>query len=211
MTTTTIQRSILTRLRSLSPRRGLTLDAASGIAERQAALLLEASGVIDGPVPISLLSDLPRIELATERHLPSSGMSYWTGDVWRLVANASEPSYRQRFSLAHEYKHVIDHPVRDLLYADHRSRERVADHFAACLLMPKRMVIRAWCAGEQDIAQLADLFAVSTQAMERRLVILGLLDHRRTGTYVCERGGAGLPRTRSLAIAGIVPTAGGPV
>ncbi len=201
--------STLTRLRAMAPQRGLDLDEALRIAERQATLLLTLSGVTDGPVPLSILTDLPRIQIDTEPDLPSSGMSYWNGEVWRLIAHADEHPTRQRFSLAHEYKHVIDHPSRDLLYPDHRTREQIADHFAACLLMPKRLVIRAWCAGEQNLATLADLFAVSPQAMERRLLELRLLDLPRLSGYTCTRGRTALPSARSFAIAGSNPIHGG--
>jgi hypothetical protein len=198
--------STLARLRSLNPHRGLELEEALGIAERQAATLLQLSGISEGPVPLTVLSDLPRIELVTEADLPSSGMSYWTNEAWRLVARAGEHPNRQRFSLAHEYKHVIDHPCRDLLYADHRTRELVADHFAACLLMPRAWITRAWCAGEQNITALADLFVVSPAAMERRLRTLGHLQGPGVGGYRCSRGSnqALLPR-QPLAIAGHAP------
>ena len=178
---------ILARLRSLNPPRGLDERTALSIAERQATLLLELTGALAAPVPIRLLTQLPRIELARTQ-LPTSGVSYWTGSAWRLECNRAEPMVRQRFTLAHEFKHVIDHPLRDLLYADHGARERVADHFAACLLMPKRLVVRAWCSGEQDLTQLAELFVVSTEAMSRRLATLGLSDQRLPRPLRCSRG-----------------------
>lgn len=191
--------SLLARLRAMSPTRGLELTEALGVAERQATTLLEASKVSFAPVPLSLLSDLPRIVLGVEQLLPTSGVSFWDGDDWQLKASAEEHATRQRFSLAHEYKHVIDHPSRDLLYPNHAIRERVADHFAACLLMPRVLITRAWCAGEQDVAQLAELFAVSPPAMERRLRELGHLEQPLIRRYSCARG---LPSNRRFAIAG---------
>lgn len=191
--------SLLARLRAMSPARGLGLAEAIGVAERQATTLLEASKISSAPVPLSLLSDLPHIVLGVEHQLPTSGVSFWDGDNWQLKANAEEHATRQRFSLAHEYKHVIDHPNRDLLYPSHAIRERVADHFAACLLMPRVLITRAWCAGEQDVAQLAELFSVSPLAMERRLRELGHLDRPLIRRYSCARG---LPNSRRFAIAG---------
>ena len=78
-------RSVLARLRGLSPARGLDTAEALGIAERQATALLRITGTSDGPVPLSILSQLPRIRLEIETELPSSGMSYWDGTDWRLV------------------------------------------------------------------------------------------------------------------------------
>ena len=200
--------SPLARLRALAPKRGLDFRTALGIAERQASLLLRLSGVTDGPVPLDVLSNLHRIELGSA-DLPTSGLSYWTGTTWRLEANRTEPEVRRRFTLAHEFKHVIDHPSRDLLYDNHWTRERVADQFAACLLMPKTLVVRAWCSGEQDIDRLAELFVVSSEAMTRRLLALGLITERRARPVFCTRGSSNhLRPRRSVAIAGGIPVGG---
>ena len=145
---TTNYGSVLARLRALAPHRGLDERTALGIAERQASLLLRLSEVTTAPISLELLWRLPRIDLAVVGDLPAAGASYWTGQSWRLEASAADHANRQRFTFCHEFKHVIDHPGRDLFYANGRVRERVADQFAACLLMPKVLVVRAWCAGE---------------------------------------------------------------
>jgi hypothetical protein len=200
---TTTQTSVLARLRALAPTRSLDERTALGIAERQASLLLRLSTITTAPVPLDVLARLPRIELAVETDLPASGVSYWTGQAWRLEAAASDSPQRQRFTFCHEYKHIIDHPGRDLFYASHGTRERVADQFAACLLMPKTLVARAWCSGEQDIDRLADQFAVSVEAMTRRLIALGLLEHRPVRPIFCTRGSQNTLRTApAFAIAG---------
>lgn len=193
--------STLARLRALTPRRSLDQVTALGIAERQAILLLRLSGSAEAPVSLGVLGDLPCVDLGLA-DLPTSGISYWTGTHWQLNANCSEPEVRQRFTLAHEFKHVIDHPGRDLFYASHGERERAADHFAACLLMPKLLVTRAWCNGEQDIDRLASHFVVSAEAMTRRLLTLGLITERRTRPIFCTRGtNKPLQSARPLAIA----------
>ncbi len=75
------------------------------------------------------------------RGLPASGASQWASQRWLVLLNASEPRERQRFSLAHEFKHIIDHRFADLIYAKFpdldRARiiEQLCDYFAACLLM----------------------------------------------------------------------------
>lgn len=195
--------SILRRLRALSPNRGLDEVTAMGIAERQATLLLQLTGQKAAPVPLQTLRRIPSVVLEVVANLPASGASYWTGTCWRLEVNAGEHPHRQRFTFCHEFKHVIDHPNRDLLYAEHRTRERVANHFAACLLMPRRLVTQAWCSGEQDLNQLASLFSVSTEAMTTRLLVLGLLDHRPSQRVFCTRGATKpLHWKKSFAIAG---------
>lgn len=190
--------SVLARLRRLSPRRGLDLRSALGVAERQAALFLKlASHDNASPVPLRCLQVLPRIELATSGDLPISGASFWTGSVWRLEANRSDHPNRQRFTFFHEFKHVIDHPECDLLYSKGSTRERVSDHFAACVLMPRIQIIRAWCSGEQSIDRLADQFAVSREAMTRRVTELGLFEQTASvpATQFHKHSGAHLSRT----------------
>ncbi|HWJ98260.1 MAG TPA: recombinase family protein, partial [Acidimicrobiales bacterium] len=192
----------LAELRRLVPARGLSRHEARRVAERQAAMLLDFYGIDDGPIPIAVFATLPRTSVGLDPTLPTSGMSYWTGDEWRLVARADEHPNRQRFSLAHEFKHVIDHPSRDLLYPDHAAREDTADYFAACLLMPKVAIRRAWCAGIQDLDDLSERFMVSTPAIQRRLVDLGLTDRMRSRRYQCARPSRALTPARAFAIAG---------
>src|SRR4051794_32539036 len=144
--------SVLASLRSLIPIRPLDFSEALVVAELQAARLLDLHDVTDWPVPSNVVTDLPRIQVV-RRDLPTSGMSYWNGRDWVIALNATEPATRQRFTLLHEYKHVIDHGSTDRLYAGHgrhsaeRQAELAADYFAACALMPKRLVKSAWGQG----------------------------------------------------------------
>ena len=112
--------------------------------------------------------------------MPVSGCTSWQAGRWLILINGSEPYGRQRFSLAHEFKHVIDHRFRDVLYVDRpglsaaAQAEQAADYFAACLLMPRAWVKRAWSEGLQRLSELSQLFEVSPPAMARRLDHLGL-------------------------------------
>jgi Zn-dependent peptidase ImmA (M78 family) len=54
--------------------------------------------------------------------------------------------------------------------------EQLCDYFAACLLMPRPWVKRAYCGGVQNVAQLASMFDVSQPAMQVRLSAIGLID-----------------------------------
>ncbi len=82
----------------------------------------------------------------------------------------------------HEFKHVLDHTTKQYLYRDRplqtaaEQAERVADYFAACLLMPKKVVVRLWCQGHQNIIELAARLQVSPAALRYRLDQLGLTD-----------------------------------
>lgn len=176
------ERGVLAILRSIAPRRQLTIQEAVYIGELQANRLLELARLRQAPVPSSLIYDLPRIVVRQDVDLPVSGSTHWLSGRWLITINASEPAARQRFTLAHELKHVIDHRHRDLLYAatptlsTHLQGEYAADNFAACLLMPRRWVKRAWGDGYQRISQLSRMFDVSPQAMRVRLERLGLMD-----------------------------------
>jgi Zn-dependent peptidase ImmA (M78 family) len=198
--------STLARLRAVAPRRGLTNHEARVIAERQAETLLRLAGLTDAPTPLSALEELPRIELTLIPDLQAAGLSFWNGTSWQLVARAEDHPHRQRFSLFHEFKHVIDHPSRDLLYPSETQRERAAEHFAACVLMPKRATVRAWCAGVQDLYDLARRFAVSPDAARLRVHELGLGEPVVRSTYRCSRN---LRPRPSFAMAGGETSLGG--
>lgn len=183
------ERSVLAVLRALVPRRALEPGQAEYVAELQANRLLELAGLPEPPIPDELIADLPRILVRRDVDLPASGSTHWDNGRWVISINGSEPQTRQRFSAAHELKHVLDDRFRDVIYQDRpglsaaQQSELAAEYFAACLLMPKRLVRRAWYDGVQRISELSELFAVSPQAMHRRLRHLGLLaDYERCGS-----------------------------
>jgi hypothetical protein len=177
----TLHGGLLERLRALTPPRGLTLTESEFVAERQATLLLSELDVRAPAVPHSVIDELPFLTVARRAGFPTSGMAARTDSGWVVVLRGDEPGVRQRFSLAHELKHVLDDPFIDRLYptrGHYRSgerAERICNYFAACLLMPKRWLTSDWCSGRQDIERLAQRYRVSRQAMEVRLSQLGLL------------------------------------
>ena len=173
--------SLLSRLRSLVPPRPLSAREALLITEAQARLLLKSAGLSEPPVPDSLITDLPRLQVVLEAGMPCSGSAHWTGQHWLISLNADEPMLRRRFSLYHEYKHIVDHPNRDWLYPPARRSskvlpEQLADYFAGSVLMPKRLLKRFYCEGHTDLDELSSIFMVSTRALEVRLHQLGLRD-----------------------------------
>src|SRR3954454_19566836 len=151
------ERAVMAVLRSKAPRRALSPAEAMQIAEWQATALLELAGLSEPPTPASLISELPRVLVQTDVDLPVSGCTSWSNGRWLIVLNGAEPLVRQRFSLAHEFKHAIDHRHRDVLYVDRPGlsaayqAEQAADYFAASLLMPRRWVKQAWGAGIQHL------------------------------------------------------------
>lgn len=82
--------------------------------------------------------------------------------------------------MAHELKHILDHPFVTVLYP-HPSKcsevaEQACDYFAACMLMPKRWIRQAWAEGTRDATVLSRRFGVSPQAVKIRLLQVGLIE-----------------------------------
>lgn len=176
------EQSVLAMLRALVPNRPLSAGEALRIAELQANHLLRYFEIETNAVPEEIISELPRVRVFREDELPVSGAAHWNGHNWIITVNADEPIFRQRFSVMHEFKHVLDHTTKQFLYHDRpfqtadEQAERVADYFAACLLMPKRVVKRLWCQGNQNMVELAKMLFVSSRALRYRLDQLGLLE-----------------------------------
>lgn len=178
--------SVLSRLRALAPPRTITITEAMRVAELQAAWLLSLSRVQQGPVPSEIVTALPRLLVDYDFDMPdqASGASDWDcrRGCWVVTLNPRHSDERQRFTLLHEFKHIVDHGHPGLrLSAINRGRrynltpvEFVADYFAGCVLVPKTMLKRAWGGGIQTTRQLAALFEVSERAMQVRLQQTGL-------------------------------------
>jgi Zn-dependent peptidase ImmA (M78 family) len=190
--------SIIQQLRALTPSRPLELHEARSIAERQATLLLELLGQREPAVDVGLIAELPWVEVKVEPklHLGGvSGFSQWSRGRWLIVVNRDESGTRRRFTLSHEFKHVLDHLYIKEIYSElgstdeerHRMTEQICDYFAACLLMPRNWLKRDWASGIQSPAALAAKFNVSEAAMSIRLRELRLLE----------------PRTRHISLRGL--------
>lgn len=168
---------VLAALRALLPARGVSLDQAEAIAERQADLLRVLTGVHGPRTPDSVITGLPRVRVVEEPDSPVSATTVWSSGTWLIILSGDEPGDRQRFSLMHEFKHIIDYPAREQLYGDGTWRpmkaEHAADHFAGALLMPKAELLPLIEEGVNPAA-LSYIFNVSTRAIETRLHQLGI-------------------------------------
>lgn len=183
-TTTTTASMTMRQLRDIVPLRPLTTVEALGLADRQATMLLELSGIEQPPVPESIIASLPRIKverIALDHG--TSGITEWHSGRWLMLINSRQVRGRQRFTIAHEFKHALDGPLSTILYPGVQPRvtddrwEMICDSFAASLLMPRRMLKAEFCRRRvQSVKALADRFDVSQQAMAYRLVQLGLVE-----------------------------------
>ena len=182
--------TILSELRRLSVNRPMTLTEARVVAERQARRLRQRLDVDDEyTFPATTIGELPNIDVLLEHDetFNESGITGWNPKrrSWQILINNEHHVHRQRFTLLHEYKHIVDYPIYKYAYPDVgaiASRERqeaICDYFAACVLMPKLLVRRAWTEHRQDPRGLARLFGVSPAAMRYRLHDLGLIEPNR--------------------------------
>src|SRR5262249_33408685 len=170
-------------LRQLMPPYRLADYQANSVVERQAAKLLDIFDIREAPVDVSLIAELPRVEVVVrparevvdDRGHQLSGKTEWVKSRWIIKINRDDSPTRPRFTLAHEFGHVLEHPFVRVLYTDRYGRldeqrmEDRCDYFAACLLMPRTWIKRAWVEITQDQTQLAAYFRVSPAAMARRL------------------------------------------
>jgi hypothetical protein len=175
--------TMLARLRRLAPERPLRFSEALKVAELQASWLLTLQGVERGPIPAEIITIQRRITVEYDFNMPAqaSGASDWDFGQrrWVITINGGQQATRQRFTLFHEYKHILDHGRPRLIDGDPQRYDRptseyVADYFAGCVLMPRTLIKRAWGTGIQRIADLAALFDVSERAIEVRLSQLNL-------------------------------------
>ncbi|SHR29854.1 putative Zn peptidase [Mycobacteroides abscessus subsp. abscessus] len=179
--------SVLALLRAcVPPRDNITFDEALQIAERQATKLLELHGINDGPVPDSVITGIPHIRIINTSRLDNTavvdGACTWDTKTrrWVILLNRASTMQRQRSTLAHEFKHILDHPIDNLYRATHRLRssrqaEHAATYFAGCLLIPRELLQRAWHSGIRSPAALAKLFQASEHAVTVRLRQTGLI------------------------------------
>lgn len=121
-------------------------------------------------------------------------------DAGLVAVEASHHEHRQRFSVAHEIGHFVLHvqpePAASGLFRCtqgdmevgaavgasgerllHLRRESEANLFAGAILMPEAAVGAMYRVTGGRVAQLAKHFDVSPQAMEIRLIRLGLKPH----------------------------------
>jgi Zn-dependent peptidase ImmA (M78 family) len=177
---------VLAALRRLHPNRPLDLTDALWLAERQANRLLQLRGAAhDVPVATTIVTELPRITAEHDPNLPkdaASGCSTWDYQrrSWVISLNPTEPRTRRRFTVLHEYKHILDHGSPGIRLSGNvtsfqrPAEEVIADYFAGCVLIPKRLLSAAFYDGIQHPRDLAELFDVSEAAIRVRLSQIGL-------------------------------------
>jgi Zn-dependent peptidase ImmA (M78 family) len=173
-------------LRDLVPPLPLSSAEALKLAETQAGHLLRLAGVTEPPVNEGIIAELPHIQVERVEPARIQAAASWSHGRWLVLVNGSMSQGRQRFSLAHEFKHILDHPFITSLYrnTDECVAEQACDYFAACLFMPRRWLRQPWTEGMRDAHTLARRFGVSPLAIKIRLLQIGLI--RPTSHYLAK-------------------------
>ena len=177
-----MNRGVIATVRDLVPLRPLTYGEHLRIAELQANRFLHIVGVTEAPIPERVIAELPRVQIERMSPFPVSGATHWSSGRWLIVLNGAEPRVRQRFSSAHELKHILDHRFDELIYGSfsladrHVIVEQICDYFAGCLLMPRPWLKSTYANGLQHLPELARRFDVSQAAMQVRLNQIGMTD-----------------------------------
>ena len=159
--------------------------------------ILREAGLGDTlPIDIEAAARHQRADVVRERlGRDVSGLLFRDGENVVIGVNDLHAPKRQRFTIAHEIGHLVLHKGRPLVL-DHvrvnfrdatsstatNAEEIQANAFAAEILMPREMVMAearrlmalASTTDASIVSDLAQVFEVSDQAMEYRLMNLGL-------------------------------------
>ncbi|MDT0309660.1 hypothetical protein RM780_22265 [Streptomyces sp. DSM 44917] len=128
----------LTSLRALGGQPDSSLAALRRIAAEQARLLRDLLTVPVPQTPARLSVLIPSLLIEYITQLPTHGIAFWARPYWHIRISASDPSARQTFTVLHQFKHIIDHPLRQRLTAlGDADWEELADYFAGQALREK--------------------------------------------------------------------------
>lgn len=176
-------RPLIEKLRALVPEWRTSMRDAKRLAETQAWVLLAEAGIDQPPVPADIVALFPEVEVAHRADLAHSGKASWNGHGWLIELCADETPERRRMTLFHELKHVIDDPLDETIYqGDAKRREKVADYFAAQVLIPKPWLKYDLTHRQTDLDQLAHRYRVSKAAMKAQLQAISVNQTRREET-----------------------------
>lgn len=197
--------ALITELRAIAPYRSLTYGESIQLARRQAAKLREWAKADEPAINLIWLLNqrfVPVARVASYKLGEDSGLTTDQVDGrLQMFINQNEPLQRQRFSLLHEFKHVLDFDDAAVLH-DKLGRgnpklqadmiEWIANEFAGHVLMPTSLVKRIWFQ-TQNLGLSANIFDVSVEAMATRLERLNLIGEPKPAPRVYFRRTGVLP------------------
>ncbi|WP_218779603.1 hypothetical protein, partial [Streptomyces scabiei] len=102
----------LAALRDLGREPASSMEAMRRIAAQQAGLLRE---LLPGPArqaSTHLTSLVPNIVVESVARLPVAGITYRANRHWHIHVREDDSADERAFSVLHQLKHIIDHPIR---------------------------------------------------------------------------------------------------
>jgi Zn-dependent peptidase ImmA (M78 family) len=176
------RRHVIRRLRRLIPAHGepMSWREAERVSRAQAALLTRLSDQAGTDI-VDYVSHLPVVRVELDAALPDYCTSYWDAAAaqWVIIIRATDDLPQRRFSVLHEFKHILDRGHANDLYDPRYIHGLVqagmaADQFANQSLMPARR-LRALLREGATMATLARTFKVPTRRARERMSDLNLL------------------------------------
>jgi Zn-dependent peptidase ImmA (M78 family) len=158
--------------------------------------ILETLAIKELPIPVDAIAKKRGLEIkAYDLGENVSGVLVMDSGKGTIGFNASESKVRQRFTIAHELGHFELHKQDSALFIDKEfkmlfrdqnstkgeiQKEQEANAFAAALLMPEKLLIKAISnhnfdlSDEDSMKNISKLFNVSVPAMTFRIANLNL-------------------------------------
>ena len=151
---------------------------------------LESAAIFEPPIPLNIieLCDPKRpIELRPFPLKAYFGCAWFLGNEWVVHLNANQSANMNRFTAFHEGFHIVcsnSHISFSKAGDCYKPlSERLADYFAASILMPRRFVYELW-PQTQSIGEMAKIFGVPQPIMGEWLVRLELSEAPSYTTHV---------------------------
>ena len=152
------------------------------LLEKLAGRYLEAGKIFTPPVSTELVALCDRQRNTEIRQLPLRayhGAIWQQKDSWIIQVKESDNPPTQRFTIFHEAFHILAHYKTTPVFRKRRTivgsfNEWLADSFAFCALMPRRLIVEKW-AEVKDLDKMAQVFVVPKSTMFLRLRQFGLI------------------------------------
>lgn len=134
---------VLAALRALATRPCEYFADALLVAEAQACLLVDLLSTQSEWLPNHLTDLIPGIAVEQIDIIPVAGTAFWGRGHWSIHLRAADTPDAQRFTVLHELKHIIDHPLRGNGQLTTDEWEAAADHFARTVMarLPEALAV----------------------------------------------------------------------
>jgi hypothetical protein len=133
---------------------------------------ISQAGVSEPPVPTDIISLFDKQRPIEIRQLPLRrfhGCTWLVDEEWVVHLNSNAEPKEANFTVFHEGFHIICHnfglAFRRVEERNKKVSERLADYFAASVLMPRNFIYRLW-PEINDPTKMADIFSVPQLVME---------------------------------------------